>query len=139
MRARIGEAIAGLVVPPSFHHAVALMSELVSTETVSFFMATKGVGGPGGDVTVDIVALTERRLVEIEFYGGRQTVQISSFDMNSLVAAGVVTTGSPGDERITVYAHREDGTNSQWSGGEDVREHLRSLAARLLRRAGGQP
>jgi len=139
MRAKIGEATAGWVVPPSFHHAVASMSELVSTETVSFFMATKGVGGPAGDVTVDIVALTERRLVEIEFYVGRQTVQISSFDVNSLVAAGLVTTGGPGDERITVYAHREDGTNSQWSGREDVGEDLRSLAAHLLRRVGGQP
>jgi len=137
--ARIGEATAGLVVPPSFHHAVALMTDLVRRETVTFFMATRGIGGLSGDVTVDVVALTERRLVEIEFYGDRQTVQVSSFDVNSIVAAGLVTTGSPGNERITVYAWREDGSRSEWSGAEGAKEDLRSLAAHLLRRAGASP
>lgn len=135
MRERIAEATKGLAVPSGFHHAVSLMSELVSAETVSFFMARRGVGGPSGDVTVDIVALTERRLVEIEVYAGRQTVQVSSFDVGSVVAAGVMTAGSAGDERTTVYARRQDGSHSQWSGGEDVSEDLRSLAAHLLRRA----
>lgn len=135
MEDRIRELTQWITPPRAFDQAVSLMTDLLGTETVTFFMARRDLSGPRGEVTVDVVALTERRLVEIEFYRGDQSVRISSSDVSRMASVEMSTVTTAEGERTTVDAHEGGGGTYQWLGGPEAGEDLRALAAQLLQRA----